>query len=266
MPVVPRAFPGFSHVYRYRRYIWKNAWNDIRYRYAGTSMGMFWNVLHPLVEILIYTLVFSWIFPARARGRSYRLYLIMGILLWRCFSELIQRGSSSLAEHSRYLKRLNIPPEVFIAKSALSATLILILYVVLFVPISALAGNPIHWKLVFLPVFLVLLQGLAFGITLSSANLQVLFPDTKEFISAVMPLWRWTLPLIYPETVLPEGLRAWLFLNPPYLFIQSIRRLVLEGEFPGVFEGTGMILWLVIAAGIGVIVNQQLRVDVKDTV
>lgn len=253
-----------THLYKHRRYIWHNALNDLRYRYAGTGMGIFWNLIHPLVEILIYTVIFSLVFPERTRGISYRLYLTTGILTWRCFSELIQRGSNALLEHVRYLKRINLPSEIFVAKIALTSTLMLMLYYLLFLPISALVGNPVSWKLVFLPVFLVMLQSLAFGMALSLANLQVLFPDIKEIISAFMPLWRWTLPLIYPETILPESIRRWLFLNPPHIFIRSIRCLALEQQLPNLHDWILLSMWLLLMLGVGTYINQKLRTEVKD--
>jgi len=253
-----------TNLYRHRRYIWHNAWNELRYRYAGTGMGIFWNVVHPLVEILIYTVVFSLVFPKRTRGISYRLYITTGILTWRCFSEMIQRGGNAFIENTRYLKRLSIPSEIFVAKIALTSTLMLTIYYLVFLPINVVVGNPVSWKWLLLPCFLFFLQCLAFGMTLSLANLRVLFPDIKEIISAFMPLWRWTLPLIYPETILPEFVRRWLFLNPPHIFIRSIRRLVLEQELPGILDWVIMSLWLLLLLGVGTTVNQKLRAEVKD--
>lgn len=257
--------PILTSLYAHRRYIWHNAWNELRYRYAGTGMGIFWNVIHPLVEILIYTVIFSLVFPERTRGISYRLYLTTGILTWRCFSELIQRGSNAFLEHARYLKRIDIPSEIFVAKIALTSTFMLMVYYLLFLPLSLLVGNPVSWRIVLLPVFLILLQALAFGMALSLANLQVLFPDIKEMVTAFMPLWRWTLPLIYPETVLPESIRRWLFLNPPYLFIRSIRRLALEQQLPTLQDWMLLSLWLLAMLGVGTLVNQKLQTAVKDT-
>lgn len=252
------------NLYTHRRYIWHNAVNELRYRYAGTGMGIFWNVLHPLVEILIYTVIFSLVFSRRTQGISYRLYITVGILTWRCFSETIQRGSNALIEHTRYLKRVDIPPEIFIAKITLTSTLMLMIYFLLFLLISVLLGNPVTWKVVLLPVFLLFLQSLAFGMLLSLANLQVLFPDIKEVISAFIPLWRWTLPLIYPETVLPEAIRRWLFLNPPHVFIRSIRQLVLEQRLPLKYDWIIMSVWLWCLVWIGMIVHRKLQSEVKD--
>jgi len=252
------------HLYHHRRYIWRNAWNDLRYRYAGTGIGVFWNLIHPLVEILLYTIVFSIMFSKRTDEISYRFYVTVGILTWYSFSEVLQRGSHAFLDNTCYLKRLAIPSEIFVTKSALISTFLLFLYYLLFLPISMMLGNSVGWEWLLLPLLLVLLQGLAFGIALVLANLQILFPDIQEIVRAFLQLWRWTLPIIYPERILPEALRRWLFLNPPYIFMRSIRRLVLESTFPGWNGWIIMIVWLSMVLYVGTLIHYKLQVEVRD--
>ena len=53
---------------RYRRLIWQHAVADLHHRYAGTGLGVVWNVLHPLALIVIYSVVFSVILKGKAYG------------------------------------------------------------------------------------------------------------------------------------------------------------------------------------------------------
>jgi lipopolysaccharide transport system permease protein len=254
------------NLYYHRQYIWRNAWNEFRYHYAGTGMGIFWNVIHPLVTILLYTIIFSWIFPQRARGGEYVLYLTSGILAWRAFADTIQRGSNVFIEHARYLKRLTIPAEVFLAQQTLTTTFMLFIYYLLLMPINLLLGNRIDLTMWTLPVVLVGLEGLAFGISLSLANLRALFPDIEQVVQAFLPLWMWTLPVIYPETVLPKSVRLWLFLNPPYSFLCSIRMVILDHRLLGWHNWGIMIAWLLVAVWFGSLLTQQLESDVKESI
>src|SRR3954471_8009279 len=73
---------------KYRRLIWRHAVSELRYRYAGTGLGVVWNVLHPLALIAVYSVVFSAILqparlqslPATAGRFGYLLYLCSGLL------------------------------------------------------------------------------------------------------------------------------------------------------------------------------------------
>jgi ABC-type polysaccharide/polyol phosphate export permease len=255
-----------THVYQHRRYIWRNAWNDLRYHYAGTGMGVFWNVIHPLITILLYTLIFSWIFPQRARGEAYVLHLTSGLLAWRAFTDTIQRGSNAFVKHARYLKRLAIPPEVFVTKICLTGTLLLFLYYLLLLPISVWLGNDLGLQIILLPALLLALQLLAFGMALALAHLRALFPDVEQIVQAVLPLWMWTLPIVYPETVIPEAWRPWFVLNPPYSFIHSIRSAGFQQQLPEWQMGISMIVWILVIISGATIVHYHLQTEIKEVI
>ena len=53
------------NLWRYRGFILRNALSDVRHRYAGSAVGVAWNVINPLAQIVIYSLVFSQIMVIR---------------------------------------------------------------------------------------------------------------------------------------------------------------------------------------------------------
>src|SRR5436305_4357804 len=85
--------PLVRGIYEYRSFIWQRAVADLRHRYAGTGLGVVWNVVHPLTMIAIYSLIFSTLMPVTARipnaseHFAYVLYLCSGFLPWLAFSE-----------------------------------------------------------------------------------------------------------------------------------------------------------------------------------
>lgn len=255
-----------NNLYKYRRYIQHNAWHELRYRYAGTSMGILWNLISPLCEILIYTVVFSVLFSKEVRGNSYALYITSGILPWRAFAETISQGSSAFSQNSIYLRRLAIPTEIFVAKVALTSLLLLYIYLGLVLPISIIFSEHVGWGVLFLPIIALLLQGLAFGMGLALANLQTLFPDIKQVLQFLLPMWSWTMPIYYPDTIIPKNNLYWLYLNPPYAFIESTRNLILENQIPSINVWVIMVAWICFFMWLGATVNRQLQNEVRDTI
>jgi len=258
-------FAMVRQLFHHGRYIWFNAVNDLWYRYAGSGLGIFWNVLHPLLEIIIYTLLFSWMLSKETVGVDYSVYLSAGLLTWKSFSETISRGGAAFFEHSQYVKQLAIPIEVFPAKVALTSTLLLFVYYGLLLVMNWVLGRPPCGEYFLLPVLLASLQCLGFAMSLSLAHLQVLFPDIKELVSAMIPLWRWTLPIIYPETVFPDSFRIWLHLNPPYVFIRSVRDLLIHRSLPGLTDSLIMTGWLLAFLWVGAFVNRRLQAEVRES-
>ncbi|MDX2244598.1 MAG: ABC transporter permease [Leptolyngbyaceae cyanobacterium bins.302] len=261
-----KRFLLFHNLYRYRRYIFYNAWNELHLRYAGTGMGIFWNLIHPLCEIIIYTIVFSLLISRGTQGHSYALYLTSGLLPWRTFADAIAQGSSAFTQNATYLKRLAIPPEIFVAKVAVTSLLLLFVYLVLLLPLSAVFGGHIGLGILLLPLLAILLQGLGFGMELALANLQTLFPDIRQILQFLIPLWSWTMPIFYPDTVIPKSIQPFLYLNPPYAFIESIRYVILENRLSGIQSWTIMAAWITLFLWLGITVNENLQDDVRDVV
>src|SRR5262249_29342336 len=102
--------PMIVNLWRYRGFIVRNALSDVRHRYAGSAAGVAWNVINPLAQILIYSLVFSQIMavrmPGGGTGTAFALYLCAGLLAWAAFSEVLLRGSNAFIQNPPYVNKL----------------------------------------------------------------------------------------------------------------------------------------------------------------
>jgi lipopolysaccharide transport system permease protein len=258
-----------KNLYQHRRYLFGSLWSDFRFRYAGTMLGFFWFVVTPLLEALLYSVIFSFLMGARSRGLhgdSYVLFLLNGLLPWFAFTHLIVRGSNALNLSALYLRRLPIPTDVFIAREALVAMMSLFIYVLLLLPINLAFGNRLSWHVLLLPVLVVLFIALGYGIVLSLAHVRVFFPDLGEILSLLIQLWRWTLPINYSFNIFPDHIRSIFMLNPPYYFLTAFRGVFIEKELPSTLAWIHMIGWILIFILIGSFVSSRLSDEVKDQV
>lgn len=242
-------------------------WAEFRYRYAGTTLGIFWFIIDPLLDAIIYTVVFSQLIGLRSgggRGVEYAIFLIAALFPWLTFSRIINQGSNSLNTGALYLRRLAIPPAIFIAKDTLVSLLSLFIYMVILIPINLVMGNALSWNLLLIPPLVVLFTLLGFGISLILGHLRVLFPDIGEILPALTQLWRWTLPINYSYDILPDWLREIMQFNPPYLFVKSFRDIIVERVAPLPITWIYMIAWVVLFFVIGSAVARLLESEIKD--
>lgn len=241
-------------------YVWRTAWVDLRYRYSGTGVGVFWNLVNPLLQVGIYSLVFPFF---RQRG-GYVLFLCAGLFPWQSFSEAVVRGSQALSRNAGLLRALPIAAETFVAQSALASLLGLLLTLAVLAPVALWQGAPFGPALVWVPLVAVLLHGLAFGLSLALAPLRVLFPDVSDALRALLQLWMWSMPIIYPEPALFER-HPWLaLLNPPYPFLRGLRGALLEGRHVEPLELAAMLAWVALSVGGGLLVARALRGSARD--
>src|SRR5688500_10574394 len=177
-------------LFQYRGFIWQHALAELRHRYAGTGLGVVWNVLHPLALIAVFSVVFTSVFRVQdVEGRApYILYLCAGLLPWLAFSECVTRGCHAFTDNATYLKKLPIPEQVFVAQSAASATMGLAISFSLLMAVSLALGQRPTWHWVLVPVPLVALQLLGFATGLLCGTLNVFFRDVGQLVSVALQI------------------------------------------------------------------------------
>lgn len=231
-------------LYQYRGFIWQRAVADLRHRYAGTGLGIVWNVLHPLAMIGLYALLFSALMPqhlADVNGRfGYVLYLCCGFLPWLAFSECITRGTVAFLENAPYLRKLPMPEQVFVAQSAAAATMGLGISFSLLLIISLAVGHhpTVYWLL--LPLPLILLQAAGFAIGLLLGTLNVFFRDVGQLVQIGLQILFWTVPIVWTWESIPSFARI-LRWNPLAPMFDAIRDLFLYNRLPRTSEWAGML-------------------------
>jgi homopolymeric O-antigen transport system permease protein len=251
---------------KYRGLIWRNAVADLRHRYAGTGLGVVWNVLHPLALIAVFSLVFSVIMrPQGVKGPWwYVLYLCSGLLPWLAFSECVTRGANAFSENATYLKKLPIPEQVFVAQTAASATLgLAVSFSLLLVIAVALGQRPtVHWLL--LPLPLVALQALGFGLGLLCGTLNVFFRDIGQLLTVVLQVVMWTVPVVYLAEQLPQFARPLLAWHPLFPPLVAIRDLFLSARSPAPWTWAAMLAWPAAVLLLAGLVFGRLRREIRD--
>ena len=256
-------------LYRYRSFIWRHAVTELRHRYAGTGLGVVWNVLHPLAVIAVYSVVFTGIMrppdiPGVGRPFAFVLYLCSGFLPWLAFSECVTRGCHAFSDNAVYLKKLPIPEQVFVAQTAASATLGLGISFSLLLVVSLALGLRPSWHWLLLPLPLVSLQVLGFGLGLLCGTLNVFFRDIAQLLTVTLQVVMWTAPVVYLAGNLPDAVQPLLPWHPLVPALDAIRKLFLYRQLPGAGAWAGMVVWPTIALLIAWGAFHKLRAEIRD--
>ena len=81
----------FKEIYDYRQMIFSLVRKELRGRYKGSVLGFFWTFLNPLLQLLVYTMVFSTIM--RSGIEDYYLFLFVALVPWIFFSSCVTGGA-----------------------------------------------------------------------------------------------------------------------------------------------------------------------------
>lgn len=207
---------------------------DIRARYAGSFLGMLWIVINPLIQLFIYSFVFSIVLRVRLgpqyAGVNYTSWLLAGLLPWMFFADAIGRAPSAVLEQQQLVKKTTFPSQYFTLVQLLSS----LVQHIIALGIFGVYLEVIHpMKLHVLPLLIIplLIQMLMMsGISWAVSSINVYVRDTQQIVLVVLNLLFYLTPIIYPSTALPAryvGLFLW---NPLYFVINSYRTIILTGS------------------------------------
>ena len=221
---------------KHRGLIWSMVRRELSQRYRGAFLGPLWTILTPVVQIAIFTLIFSGIFQARfgAAGGSlgFAVHLFCGLLPWIALSETLQRSTTVIRDNANLVKRVVFPVTILPVNIALAGlvqqaigTLALLVSARILVGGSAL--TMLWWPALLIPQLLVTI-GLAWFV----AGIGVYLRDTTQAVQLILMSWMYLTPIFYPESVIPPGY-AWIIRwNPLAPLIRSYRLCLLEGQPP----------------------------------
>ena len=95
---------NLKEVYKYREMIFNLVRKDLRTRYKGSFLGFLWTFVNPLLQLVVYTLVFSTIM--RVNVDKFYIYLFVALVPWIFFTSSIQGGATSILSGADLIKKI----------------------------------------------------------------------------------------------------------------------------------------------------------------
>jgi ABC-type polysaccharide/polyol phosphate export permease len=217
-------------ILRYRDLIRELVVRTLKVRYRRSAIGFLWTMLHPLMMMLVLTLVFSQIF--RFQVENYAVYALSGITFWQFFSQTVTSCLHSLRGNARLLTKLPLPQAVFPISTVLSGLVNFLFALVPLLGIAIVTGHPLSTALAFLPVSILIVTVFTLGVALLLAPLAVIFSDTVEIVAIVLTLVMYLTPIFYPRSIVPDHLRPIFALNPLTALLEVFRAPLVERALP----------------------------------
>lgn len=227
---------GLRDLWRFRDLLWRFVVNDLRHRYVGSSIGFFWTVVTPLMELIIYTFVFHVLIGVRFHDAGgwyhYSLFLFCGMVTWYAFADGVSRAATSISDNGHLIKKVNFPSIVLPGHVVASAVLNQGIRIGLLLVAALAVGHGLTWHVLLVPL-VVALQSvfvLGFGLILATAN--VYFRDTVHWTRTLLLLGMFVTPVFFPAANYPKRFSLLLQLNPMAHLVGVYRELILNQRLP----------------------------------
>lgn len=236
----------FKELYAYRQMIFSLVKKDLRGRYKGSVLGFLWTFINPLLQLVVYTIVFSFILKTNIE--RYYLYLFVALIPWIFFSSSITVGSASIVAQKDLIKKIYFPRMVIPISYVTSSFVNMLLCFIVIFAVIIVSGAGINFlALLTLPVIMLVEYILALGMAMLTSAITVYFRDLEHILGIVTMAWMYMTPIMYDKSIVPENLMPIFNLNPMTHVIECYRAVLYEKKIPDLTT-------LLSAAGLGILI------------
>jgi ABC-type polysaccharide/polyol phosphate export permease len=242
---------------RYRSLVGELVARSIKTRYKRSFLGVAWTMINPLLTMVVLTLVFSQIFGADSR--AYPLLVLSGLILWNFFAQSTMAAMNDLMWSGGLIGRIFVPKSVFAVAAVATGLVNLGLALIPYLLIALLLGGNLSWRLLGLPLPILITAMFTLGVGLAMSRLAVYFQDVMPMYEILLTAWMYLTPVIYPLSILPDRLESVLRLNPMSLQVELFRAMLYQGQWPatgslmvafGLASLTLLAGWLIFTSGV----------------
>lgn len=218
-------------IYNYREMIISLVRKDLRGRYKGSVLGFLWTFVNPLLQLVVYSIVFSII--VKMGIDNFSMFLFVALVPWIFFSSSITSGSTVILQQQDLVKKIYFPREVLpIAYVTSSFINMLFSFVVIFVAIIVTNHGINLRALLFLPIIMFIEYILALGFSFIASAITVYFRDLEHILNNLSMAWMYLTPILYTPEMVPEQYRTLFNLNPMTPIIIAYRDILFYKKVP----------------------------------
>lgn len=200
----------YRSLYRNRRLLRDFVRRDLAARYIGSTMGFFWSVVFPIVNLFVFMFVFRLLLKARwgdgASEKDTALIMLSGILVWTAFSETISRATNCLVENANLIQKVVFPSQILPVYLSVSSIINMLIGMPIVIAGCAIFGVSLpSASYLLIPVLLVFQVLFTVGLGYLLATLNLYLRDTYHLVGVGTQVWMFATPIFYPAQMVADA-------------------------------------------------------------
>ncbi|MBR3679484.1 MAG: ABC transporter permease [Oscillospiraceae bacterium] len=218
-------------LFQYREMIASLVRKDLKGRYKGSVLGFLWTFINPLLQLLVYTMVFSVILKSGIE--NYYLHLFVALVPWIFFASSLTTGSHLILDQKNMIKKIYFPREVLpVAYTTSSFCNMLFSFVIVFAVIAVMrigvAWTVLPWLIPVMAIQYILVLGMNF----ITSSVTVYCRDLEHIMGVLSMAWMYLSPVVYGVQFIPQGWERYYMLNPMAPIILAYRDILYYKKMP----------------------------------
>ena len=220
----------FKELYQYREFLKTSIKKEFRGKYKKSFLGVLWSFINPLLQLLVYALVFPYIM--RVQVENYTMFLVVVLIPWNFFSTTVSQSTSTIIASSGILKKVYFPRVILPIANVTSNLLNFLISSVIVISALLISGIGIGPSIAVFPLVLLIQYVFSLAISFLLSSVTVYIRDLEYFINVLMMLWFYVTPVLYSIDMIPDKFKNILMFNPMTLIITTYREVLYYKRIP----------------------------------
>lgn len=247
-----------KEIFEYREMIFSLIRRDLNGRYKGSILGFMWTFINPLLQLCVYTVVFSVIM--RMGIDKYYMFLFVTLIPWMFFNTCLCGGTRVIFSQEDMVKKIYFPREVLPIAFVTSNFINMLLSFIVIFAVIFISGIGISLRAIMsLPVIMLVEYILALGIAMLGASITVYIRDLEQIFNIIGMAWMYMTPVLYSVDMVPDQLRGLYNLNPMTPIIVAYRDVLYYKQSPQMGTLVNALVWGIMVLTIGCLCFGKLK-------
>ncbi|HAC63951.1 MAG TPA: phosphate ABC transporter permease [Cyanothece sp. UBA12306] len=220
----------WQDIWRYRELFYFLAWRDILVRYKQTAIGIAWALIRPFLTMIVFTIVFGKLANLPSEGAPYPILVFAAMLPWQFFANALSECSNSLIDNANLIAKVYFPRLVVPISAVIVSFVDFLISGMILLALMAWYNFVPSWRILTLPIFVMIAFAAAMGGGLWLSALNVQFRDFRYIVPFIVQFGLYISPVGFSSSIVPQQWR-WLYsLNPMVGVIDGFRWAIIGGE------------------------------------
>ncbi|MFN3373210.1 MAG: ABC transporter permease, partial [Chloroflexus sp.] len=223
---------NWRELWFYRELLFFLVWRDVKVRYKQTLLGASWAIIQPVLQLVVFTVIFGRLAGISTNGIPYPLFNLAGLLPWQFFANTVTQAANSLVINAGIVRKVYFP-RILIPTATIGSGLVDFgLSFVILLALMLWFQWPPTPAIFLLPMFLVLAMLTALGVGYWLSAIHVKYRDVRHATPFMIQLWLFATPVVYPTSLIQGPWQLVYALNPMVGVVEGFRWALLGTQAP----------------------------------
>lgn len=237
---------------------------ELQLRYVGSVAGIYWSVINPLVQVVIYVVLVSFILKANISATSggkfdYAIFVLAGMCPWLAIQDGLNNSASSLTRHASIVKNVVFPLELLPTTAVVASLAPLLVSLLTLGVLLGISGRSIGLSLVTLPLLMAVQLLFTLGFALFLAIATAFLRDLQFILPVAFQVVLLITPILYLSADVPHPIAEIMRVNPLTYIVEGYRAVFYDDAWPSALGLLYTTLFSLVMVGLGLRVFRRLK-------